>query len=104
MATTESPDRTILVDWYELAGGGGAGWSEDQVRLRPSDERFRTGSDCVFRAASADRLSIRWKDSRSLEIAYPHQDSVLKSESRWRNVSISYREDPALRRHPTAVP
>jgi len=25
MATIESPDRQILVDWYQEAGGGGSG-------------------------------------------------------------------------------
>jgi len=58
----------------------------------------------VFSAASADRLRIHWNGPTELEIAYPRQDSVLRSTPAWNNVKISYKEDPTLRRpYPDAV-
>jgi hypothetical protein len=78
MGAVPSPNRSLVAGWYQVSGGGAAGWSEDRVRIRRADEPFKTDSDCVFLGVSADKLNLRWVSDNQLEIAYPPNTNVFK--------------------------
>jgi hypothetical protein len=98
IGTIPSPDGSVIADWYQISGGGGAGWSQDFVRLRKRGERFAVSSDNVFEAISADNVKVVWNGNRQLQISYPSLTAVDKTLPKWNSVSITFREDPGLQR------
>jgi hypothetical protein len=97
-----SPDGRLIADYYTISGGGGAGWSEDYVRIRRAGQPFRASrwdlsllsSDAVFKASSGKKLMIRWRSNTHLEITYSGHDGVFRSRPSWNNISIVYNENP----------
>jgi hypothetical protein len=86
-----SPDGTVVVDHYDLSGGGGAGWAIDRVRLRPSTEPFQADCGYSFSAISAYPVDVRWISKNELEVSYGERGTVKTSQPRWKNVAIRYR-------------
>jgi hypothetical protein len=86
-----SPDGATIADWYELSGGGAAGWVVDRVRLRPSTEPFQADRDDIFSAHSAYPVNMRWISNNELEVAYDKRGTLTTSQPRWKQVAISYR-------------
>jgi hypothetical protein len=85
-----SPDGRLIADCYVEYGGGGPGWSASFVRIRPSSEHFRTGTDYIFEA-DAHSLGVKWVDNDHLELSWtPDGLPILKHDSKWRNVQIAY--------------
>jgi hypothetical protein len=86
-----SPDGAVVADWYDLSGGGGAGWVVDRVRLRPSTEQFQADRDYIFSARSADTVNMRWISNNELEVSYDKRGTVTTSQPRWKHIAITYR-------------
>ena len=90
-----SPNGVIVADWYQISGGGAAGWSRDRVRLRPANEKFATGNDYSFDAISADKIELEWASDTELRVRYPSDAAVTKSEPKWNDIAIAL--DPTLK-------
>lgn len=67
------------------------------MQVRPRTERFTFKEDVIFNGGGANIIEVVWKSRTHLEITYPTLTSVMRSETRWNNVSIAYREDAQLR-------
>lgn len=103
-AAVSSPDGKLVADWYQLGGGGAAGWSIDRIRLRragdPSNLRWPSAMlrDYSVGIISGDRLNIRWTSNNELRVDYPTLSTVTRCEPQWREVSIRCHEDPQMKR------
>ena len=85
-----SPQGEWIADWYQLSGGGAAGWSADYVRVRRMTDNFSVSSDYVFSIISGDQLELRWTSETELHIEYPDDGTPTRVESHWNSVSLSY--------------
>jgi hypothetical protein len=86
-----SPDGSLVADYYLEYGGGGPGWQADFIRIPPSSEHFRTGTDHIFRAGDIDHLDVKWTDNNHLEVSWtPAGLPILKHEPKWKDVTITY--------------
>jgi hypothetical protein len=93
-----SPDGSLVADWYTASCCGAAGSVKDYVQLRRRTERFRFKDDAIFEGGGSNAVRrVVWKSPSELEITYPALTTVIRSESRWNNVAIRYREDAELR-------
>jgi len=86
-----SPDGKIVAEWYELLGGGAAGWGVDRVELRPASEAFKGGRAYSFSSISADPVKMRWISNSELELSYDRRGTVERSNATWKGVTIRYR-------------
>jgi hypothetical protein len=59
MESVASPDEAVIADWYELSGGGAAGYVADEISLRAATDPFRRKSDYVFAAPGANVIILK---------------------------------------------
>jgi hypothetical protein len=90
MESLKSPDAALIVDWYELSDGGAASAAGDVVSIRLATDPFRVTSDCVFAAADAHVINLKWISNRELEIDYPSRASISIKSGNWRDVTIRF--------------
>jgi hypothetical protein len=90
LVSVPSPNGEIVADWYEVTGGGAAGWAVDRVCLRRVTEAFAAKSDYAFSASSAEPLKMRWLSNHELEVSYDRRGTIERSQSTWRGIKISY--------------
>lgn len=85
-----SPDGAFVADYYQESGGGATGGVADVVAIRRAAEPFGRRSDYVFGAIDDHQITLRWVDSRTLQIAYPKGLSPARASASWHDVKVTY--------------
>jgi hypothetical protein len=101
-ATSLSPDSAYVARYYQVAGGGAAGFVAQVVDVRSTAEAFnwsRWRDEAVF-VASHKSVGVRWVGARHLEVEYADYngngagDPPSTAVPRRGAISLSYRPAP----------
>jgi hypothetical protein len=98
-ATVTSPDSEIEATWRQNAKRGDDRWLEDCVELVRLTLQPLRETNCSFVGITGDNLKMKWPTRRHLEITYPPSTKVVKAETKWNDVTITYAEDPRLQKY-----
>jgi hypothetical protein len=90
MQSLNSPDGALVADYYQVWGGGATGGVADMVAIRRTEEPFGSWRDYVFGAIDGNEVTLKWIDSRTLEITYPKGLSPSRTSSSWHDVAVKY--------------
>ena len=97
-ATALSPDENVYSLWYQDPKHGDERWLEDCLVLAPS-----VGDPgpmkCAFIGITGDNLKMKWPTAKHLEITYPAGTKIIKADTKWNDVTITYAEDPKLQKY-----
>ena len=96
-----SPDVQNVAVWHQDPSRGDSHWLEDCVQLVPSkyDPSFKIGDNCSFVGITGDNLKMKWSTAKHLSVTYPPGTKVSRADSRWKDVTITYAEDPKLQKY-----
>ena len=98
-ATLASPDSEIDAQWYQNSKRGDDHWLEDCVQLVRLTLQAPRETTCSFVGITGDNLKMKWPTRRHLEITYPRGTTVIKADTKWNDVTITYAEDPRLQKY-----
>jgi hypothetical protein len=97
--SASSPDNEVTAVWYQLPTPGNDHWLTNCVQLARVTQRVEAGDACSFIGISRDDVRLQWIARRRLVIWYPPNTKVVKADTRWDDVTITYSADPKLLKH-----
>jgi len=96
LSTSRSPDNEYIATFYNVSGGGGAGYAYMLVNLRRKDKPFNPKEGVIFQMTGAYQVTLRWDDNEHLTIRHSKPAAVYVQAQEWgneRRIRISYVEE-----------
>ena len=90
LQSCSSPDKKMVATFYELSGGGAAGWVLLRVNLRAAETPFSEDENIVFEIRHGYQVNLSWKNDKYLKIEYPETGEIDKIIEVFKGVRIEY--------------
>lgn len=86
-----SPDHRYIATWYAL-GCGATTPDKEIVNIRQSSVKFKNEGQVFVTQGSGTQINLVWIGQTSLQVDCSGctSEDILKRESSWRDISISY--------------
>lgn len=92
-----SPDQKMIATFYELSGGGAAGWVSQRVSLRPKEIPFSEAEDIIFQIRHGSQVTMIWENEKVLKIEYPEESEIDKKTELYKDIKIIYEKNKETR-------
>jgi hypothetical protein len=96
LSTSMSPDKEYIATFYNVSGGGAAGYAYMLVNLRRNDKPFNPKEGVIFQMTGVYQISLRWDDNEHLTVRHSKPAAIYLQEKEWgneRKIRISYVEE-----------
>ncbi len=90
LQSCSSPDQKTVATFYELSGGGAAGWVLLRVNLRAVEAPFSEDENIVFELRHVRHVNLSWENDKDLKIEYPESAEIDKMIEMFKGTKIVY--------------